>query len=113
MYVLALLRFVFGLLPGTSAVTPSRQFRWTAVSQSGRIRATVLRGALPHDWVSVDDAWTESPRGFTYRGRGTFDKANHLLRCVLRVLRRLAGGPELCPVPAPTVSPGDSRLCRY
>lgn len=94
MYLLLILRFLLGLLSRTSAVVQLvRSFGDMVVNHSRTFRAD-LRSAVPHEWMSMDYVLTESPDGFAYRGRGTFEKANDPLRSVFRLARRLACGPE-------------------
>lgn len=112
MYLLMILRFLLGLLSGIgTTATAARPMRRTA--NAGRLqRGAGWHAGLLHDCVSVDDVLTERPWELAYRGRGTFEKANHLLRCALGNLRRLSAGGQPCAVRVPTVSPNDPRLRR-
>ncbi len=96
MYLLAIMRLLFGLLPSTRCVprsalgqTTSKEVRHSKVERSS---------ALPHEWMNLDFVLTESSGLFRNYGRGTFDEA-HPLRPFFQFLRHLAWGTELCPVP--------------
>src|SRR5579872_36492 len=96
MYLLVLLRFFLGLLPRTShAAEPMRFCAATGASRSQRIRAGSV--AIPHEWMCMDYVLTESRGGITRRGCWAFVQANHSLRSVFRLARRLAGLPEAYP----------------
>ena len=117
MYLLAVLRFLFGLLPSVAADQPATVLCQAA---SGRRRASCspVRAMLPHEWTSMDPVWTKGPpvydcrgTGWVYAGRGTFD-ANHSLHSVLRIARRLAGRSETYPALAVAVCLAHSQRSR-
>ena len=108
MYLLAVLRFLFGLLPRVAADQGATILREAA---SGRRPASYspVRAMLPHEWTSMDPVWTKGPpvydcrgTGWVHFGRGTFD-ANHSLHSVFRLVRRLAGRSETYPALAVAV----------
>jgi hypothetical protein len=102
MFLLVFLRYLLGLLPGTRAAAPGARDYREMVYPSGPIRAGFL-SVVPHEWMSMDYALTESLPGFSFTGRGTFEKANHPLRSVFRFARRLARVNETYLVVAATV----------
>jgi hypothetical protein len=109
MYFLVILRYLLGWLPRTPAVAkPASIFRESGTDQPWAMRA-VLRSAMPHEWMCVDDALTESPGGLVCYELGTFERANDPLRSIFWFARRLAWGPEAYLVLAAKVSVNDRR----
>ena len=104
MYLLLIVRFLLGLVPGTQAV--SRRFRMASEMVFHRRSAigAAARCEIPHEWMSMADILAESSAARGCHGRGTFTRANHPIRSVFRLARQWAWGGELCPVFAATES---------
>ena len=99
MYLLVILRFLLGLLPGNRVV--SRSVRrsgpmaagFPALRRFSPFRAASC-SAVPHEWKCMDYFSIESSGRFAFGGSGTFEEANHPRCSIVRLSRRLAGLPE-------------------
>ena len=111
MYLLVILRFVFGCLSKTSTLVRSTRFFKGLVSKWSCVRAE-FASVAPHEWMRMDYVLTEVRDGYVYCGRGTFKQANHPLRSLLWFCRRLAGRPEPYPTLVAAVCPVNSRPAR-
>lgn len=112
MYLLVIVRFLLGLLPRTSAVAKSIGVLWESGFTPPFPLRHDARTALTHEWMRMDYVWTENSGSIARTPRGTFERANHPLRSMFRLARRLAGCPEACPAFVPTVVLHDPRLRR-
>ena len=111
MYLLVILRFVFGGLSKTSTVIRSTRFIKSLVSKWSCVRAE-FASVAPHEWMRMDYVLTEVRDGYVYCGRGTFKQANHPLRSLFWFCRRLAGRPEPYPTLAAAVCLVNSQPAR-
>ena len=111
MYLLVILRFVFGGLSKTSTVIRSTRFIKSLVSKWTCVRAE-FASVAPHEWMRMDYVLTEVRDGYVYCGRGTFKQANHPLRSLFWFCRRLAGRPEPYPTLAAAVCRVNSQPAR-
>src|SRR5262249_7592839 len=94
MYLLLILRFLLGLVPGVGAVRRQLRIDQAVFHRRRSIHASVL----PHEWMSMAYILVESSRLRGRPGRATFTRANHPVRSVFRFVGRWPRCGELCPV---------------
>jgi hypothetical protein len=115
MFLLVFLRYLLGVLPGCTAAGKLPQAR--RASFSWRWLVARFRAALPQEWMSMDDALTRSFREWDCAHAlgppRALDSANHLLRSVSLLIRRIAcWGESYQVLPARVGLPANAALCR-
>ncbi len=111
MYLLAIVRWVLGLLSRATSVMRSVQTVSTWVANGCRPAEPNRAARFPHQWMYMDYDLTSVPVG-CQRRPSAFAKNAHPLLSMFRLLRRLAGLPEPYPALIATVSLDPRRRVR-
>jgi hypothetical protein len=104
MYVLVFLRFLLGLVSGTTGSSRLTGAIGKAHWQPAAKRRAAPRRAQAHEWISMDYVLTESSPQAHYLLRDALERPTHPLSSILRCARRLAGVPKPYPALAATAS---------